>query len=93
MAKGDRDGAAPGGPCSFPSPFPSTMLYKPSCSQPRHGSWPVGTCPHPALAELCQQKDLGRFGEILDRTPQDRQTASRQLSVAQAAENRLYFSQ
>lgn len=68
MTKGDRDGAAPGDPHSFPSPFPSPTLYKPSYSQPHSGSRPVGTCPHPVLAELCQQKDLGRFWTKHHRT-------------------------
>lgn len=91
VAKRDRDGAAPAGPHSFPSPFPSQMIYKLSCSQPCSGSWPMGTCPHLVLAELLPAEDLGRFGEILDQTPQDTQTASHRLSVAQAVGNGFYF--
>lgn len=49
------------GPRSFPSPFPTYVLFKPHCSQP-HSSWPVKTSLHSSLVELSQEKDLGRFG-------------------------------
>lgn len=49
-------------PRSFPSPFPTYVLFKPQCSQPHSSPWPVKTSLHSALVELSQEKDLGRFG-------------------------------